>query len=241
MHEYESHFGDLTQIARLEKRMHELYPLESGLRLFTNRYDAPTFDPTTVIPVISMRQIQPKSLTQPSIELQPPAQVPNSPITRLIDSITTNSPKRPFPGDDLEDGPRKIARGESPLKGAAGRRINQQQQQRQANGLTTNAPPQTSLPPPLPNQITYLLSIIPKASTYVDTRFDAGKMVDLLRDTRLPPSISMPPVQPQPAQPSHPPLNWSQQFQPQQQPTMIPPPGYLPGAGMPQSQYTGGK
>jgi cleavage stimulation factor subunit 3 len=188
-----------------------------------------------VTPIISPSQVRPKHLVHDSIEQQ--AEVVNSPITRLIDSINTNSPKRPFPADDFEDSqPRKLARGESPLKGAAGRRMNQ----RQVNGLAGAIPQGHPIPPPLPNQITYLLSIIPKSSTYVDTRFDAAKMVELLRETRLPPSITLQQREQQPPPPI-PPTWQQQQFPPQQQPPPLIPPGYMPPPGMSQPQFGAGK
>ena len=44
MHAYESNFGDLTQIHKLEKRMGEMYPHEPELTRFSHRFEMPTFD-----------------------------------------------------------------------------------------------------------------------------------------------------------------------------------------------------
>ena len=236
MHEYESRFGDLAQVARLEKRMSEVFSGEPVIQHFANRYNGPFFDPTTVIPIISTTQILAKTFLHQSIETQQQVQAANSPITRLIDSINTNSPKRPFAGDDLDDGPRKMARAESPLKGAAGRKLNQQQQQRHSNGLSiSSTQPLITQPPPLPHQITQLLSILPKASMYMDARFEASKMVDLIRDIRLPPSVPLP--TPQHPPPTHAPQGWPQQFQAPQPQSMMPPGNYMAGPGIPPQQY----
>ena len=232
LHEYESHFGELSQISRLEQRVHDLYPEDHDQKQFAQRFVSSNFDPTKVRPIISTQQVKPKPLLQPSIE--GPASITHSPPLRLPETATTSSPKRPFPADDFEDNqPRKLARGESPLKGAAGRRMDQQKRQNlngyPASSLSqVHAPP----PPPLPGQINFLLSIIPKASTYVDARFDPVKMVELIRDVRLPQPGSL---RQQEQQPPH----WPPQFQHQQQ-APTPHPGFMPGtAGMGQPQYTG--
>jgi cleavage stimulation factor subunit 3 len=232
-HDYESHYGDLTQIAKLETRMASLYPEDLGLRQFASRFRSPAFDPTTVNAVVSSHQTMPKQSVLPSVETMNYGA--NSPATRIIESINTNSPKRPFP-DDFEDSqPRKLARGESPLKGAAGRRM--ANQQRQANGLPVPAmPPAPVAPPPLPNAINYLLSIIPKASAYTDTRFDAVKIMELIRDIRLPAPSAVGSIRHD--QPHQAASAW-QPPQYQQGPSAsLPPAGYMP-PGM--NQQFGGK
>lgn len=89
----------------------------------------------------------------------------------------TNSPKRPFGGDDFEElnRPRKLARGESPLKGAAGRRLDQQRRNQGA---------------PLSRDITFLLGILPQAHVYALSpgafRLNAPNLVSLIRDTPVP-------------------------------------------------------
>ena len=240
LHDYESRFGELAQVQKLEKRMRELFPEDPLLKLFADRHATETFDPIHVFPIISKKQMLPKtSGVLASIEGDAAA---NSPIQKAIDAITTNSPKRSLPDDFDDPQARKIARAESPLKGAAGRRMNQQPQpQRQPNGQPTPAPP-LPLPPPLHPHIHYLLSILPRASTYVDARFDATKMVELMRDIHLPPPGSVPPQhRPQPPQPppqQHPPA-W-QQYQ-QQPPTPMQAPGYMQPPSATQPQYEGGK
>lgn len=217
--------------------MRDLYPQDLGLRQFSQRFLSSSFDPTSIRPIVSSQQVRPKSFLQPSIEVSGP--IPNSPPSRLADVAVTNSPKRPFPTEDFDEiSPRKVARGESPLKGAAGRRMDQQKRQN-VNGFPPSTLSQVHPPPPppLPGQINFLLSIIPKASTYVDARFDPTKMVELLRDVRLPPPGSL--RQPEQQQPQPPP-SWPPQPQFQHQPPPVMHPGFMPGAqGMGQPQYTG--
>jgi cleavage stimulation factor subunit 3 len=232
MHNYESKYGELAQVQALEERMKKHFPEDPTLKLFSSRYSTPLFDTMHIHPIISPQQMRPlHSLVLPSVETS--MEAVNSPIQKVIDAITTHSPKRPYP-DDLEDGggPRKLARGESPLKGAAGRRMNQQQQQRQANAPA----PLPSFPPvpqPLPPGIAYMLSILPKASTYVETRFDAVKMMELIRDIKLPAPSAIPsqahqppPSQTQPGWPPYPPM---------------PPQGFPPPPNVTQGQYGAGK
>ncbi|KAL9106940.1 MAG: hypothetical protein Q9227_008063, partial [Pyrenula ochraceoflavens] len=186
MHEYESHFGDLTQIVKLEKRMKDLYPEDPELKLFSTRFSSHYFDPTAVHIIVSPQQTIPRSAIIPSIEQESASDV-ESRKSNLFDGSVTNSPKRPLP-DDLDDemrnGPRKFARGESPLKGAAGRRLDAQTRNRNVNSGQGGLQPLP--PPPLPSHISFLLSIIPNASKYADVRFDAAEMVKLLKDVRLP-------------------------------------------------------
>lgn len=227
-HDYESHYGDLTQIAKLEARMASLYPDDLGLRQFASRFKSASFDPTAVTAIVSTQQTVPKQNVYDSTETTNYGG--NSPATRIIESINTNSPKRPFP-DDFEDSqPRKVARGESPLKGAAGRRM--AIQQRGANGLPVpTMPPAQAGPPPLPNAVNYLLTIMPKASTYSDTRFDAVKIMELIRDIRLPPPIAVAGARHDQSHQAAP--AWQPpQFQ-HGPPTSLPPPGYMPPGANP--------
>ncbi|KKY15038.1 putative cfia complex component [Phaeomoniella chlamydospora] len=182
LHEYESHFGELSQVAKLEKRMNELYPGDSMLKTFSQRYTLRGFDPTEARPVASSGQGQAPQTVQPSIE-EATATMP-SPVPRLTEPAITNSPKRPFP-DDFDDKinqPRKLARGESPLKGAAGRRLDQQKRAHNANAALPAVP--------LPGQIAFLLSIIPNVKYYTEFRFNPADVIQLLRDTRLPESYA---------------------------------------------------
>lgn len=103
---------------------------------------------------------------------RPSVRQPNSPRTAFMPSI--NSPKRPLPVDDFEESlnpPRKIQRGESPLKGAAGRRLGEQRRVQAT---------------PLARDVSFILGLIPPASTYTIPRFSAANMVRLIRDTPVP-------------------------------------------------------
>lgn len=237
LHDYESKYGELAQVQSLEERMRKHFPEDPTLRLFSSRYSTPTFDVMNIHPVISPSQMHsPQIKIMASVEGQ---EAINSPIQKVIDTFATNSPKRPFPDDFDDVGPRKMARGESPLKGAAGRRMNQQQQQQQQRPVNPPAGmPPFPVPPPLPPQITYLLSIIPKASTYVDVRLDAAKMVELIRDIHLPPPGTVA-GQHHSAPAQAPPAGWPQY--PTQQPASMPSQGFVPAPGVTQAQYGGGK
>ncbi|XP_014561740.1 hypothetical protein COCVIDRAFT_85956 [Bipolaris victoriae FI3] len=193
-HDYEAQFGELAQITKLEQRMATLFPEDPQLHRFSQRFASSTFDPISVRHIISprtqMRPVMPASMAP---RLASPA-IANSPHLNNLHNVT-NSPKRPL--EDVEDvpQPRKLARGESPLKGAAGRRLDAARR----NLATAGATPigQAQGPPPLPRGINFLLSIIPPAHTYKETRFKADGLVSLLRDVA---AIPVPPGQaiPQP-------------------------------------------
>lgn len=130
-HKYESQYGELAQIAKLEQRMAELFPEDPKLDRFASRYASEAFDPTATRPIVSPgAQMKPKNIMQsiemPSIPQDSPrphyAQQEPSPRPQPSFLQSTNSPKRPFPTDDYESDlnrPRKLARGESPLKGGS--------------------------------------------------------------------------------------------------------------------------
>jgi cleavage stimulation factor subunit 3 len=213
-HDYEAQFGELAQISKLEQRMTTLFPEDPQLYRFSQRFASPTFDPISVRHVISPRtQMKPAMPSvMPSIEEQQPmpavppqlasaeAQrfaspgVANSPYLGNLLPVV-NSPKRPLEEVEESAQPRKLARGESPLKGAAGRRLDAARR----NLATTGATPvgQPAGPPPLPRGVNFLLSIIPAAHTYRETRFKADGLVELLRNVA---AIPVPPGQvvPQP-------------------------------------------
>jgi Suppressor of forked protein (Suf) len=226
--------------------MRDLYPEDDvGLKHFAQRHISRNFDPTTVRLIVSPTQTKATAYVYPSIERE--QSINNSPPTRLSDTVATNSPKRPLPIDEVEDNqPRKFARGESPLKGAAGRRMNQQSRTLGANGNFQPTPlshVQVPPPPPLPGHLAFLLSIIPKASTYEFRRFDPSKMVDLLRNVQIPSSVPVrqapPPPPPPPQGQQWPPYPPQSQQQPHQQPPMMPP-GMPPGVpGMVPPPYAG--
>ena len=194
-HDFESRYGELTQITKLEKRMSDLFPEDQRLALFSRRFVQQTFDPTAIRPIISpASQAKPKAL--PTIEA-PVSQ--NTPPNNLVQS---NSPKRPLPLEesDNEGGrPRKLARGESPLKGAAGRRLDQQKRGRQPYEMPqfeSQSQPQAPHTPFLPRDVLFLLGIIPKAETYHATKFKAEEMVRLIRETNIPSSTTQLPRPP---------------------------------------------
>jgi cleavage stimulation factor subunit 3 len=142
--------------------MAELFPEDPKLLQFATRYSGDGFDPTVVRPIISPAfQMRPKSTIMQSIEQIPSVQgSPRPPYDispRPQYLQTTNSPKRPFP-EDFEselNRPRKLARGESPLKGAAGRRLNEQKQARGTPQWQPNAP----APFVVPRDITYVVQL----------------------------------------------------------------------------------
>ncbi|PNS21295.1 mRNA 3'-end-processing protein RNA14 [Sphaceloma murrayae] len=178
-HDWEAKYGELSQVTKIEKRMAELYPDENLASLFAQRFGTVTvapasFDPCNVLLVLSPSQVRSKSSVQtviPSIETTEP--VP------FIPTGYVQSPKRPLEDSDAELPARKLLRGESPLKGAAGRR----QQQRQARELGQQSMP--SGPKPLPPAVFQLLSVIPPARQWNQTLFDPIKMVDLIRATDM--------------------------------------------------------
>lgn len=179
-HKYESQFGDRSQIVKLEERMAELFPNDTKLSHFTARYSSENFNPVAAPIIVSPAvQLRPKQIMQ-SIEQRasvlnsprPSVRQPNSPRPNFMPS--TNSPKRPLPMDDFEESlhpPRKIQRGESPLKGAAGRRLGEQRRVQAT---------------PLARDISFILGLIPPASTYTIPRFNAASMVRLIRETAVP-------------------------------------------------------
>lgn len=180
-HKYESQYGELSQISKLEERMAELFPEDPKLKSFTDRFSSDRFDPiNTPIIVSKAVQMRPKR-TLPVIE--EPTLAENSPNPMRQEQSprpqyvrATASPKRPFGMDDEElNPPKRVARGVSPLKGAAGRRLDQQRRN-QASALHRD--------------ITFLLGILPPAHTYDSQRLSAPNMVSLLRETPLPDYMS---------------------------------------------------
>ncbi|KAF2838611.1 Suf-domain-containing protein [Patellaria atrata CBS 101060] len=213
-HEYESRYGELGQLIKLEKRMHELFPDDPQLSRFAHRYASPGFDPTAIRPIISpTTQAKPRSL--PTIGIPPPVKMQDSPRPSVAQ--VANSPKRPLEESDNEAfQPRKMIRAESPLKGAAGRRLDaKRNQQRAAENHAIGKTPnigQPLPPPPLPREISYLLSIIPRAETYKASTFAPHKMVELLRNLELPQGQQLRPPIPGPPPSSYGQLNGPYQF-----------------------------
>ena len=171
--------------------MRDLFPEDPSLILFSKRFVDDGFDPTAIRPIISpAKQTRPK----PASSIEATAPTEQVPVPQNV-----NSPKRPLPLDDSDndaDRPRKFVRGESPLKGAAGQRMVQQNSQQPPLPQIPRPPmPQPFLPPPLPRDVTFLLSIIPKAETYHATKFEPKELVRLIRETNIPTHISQLPQQ----------------------------------------------
>ncbi|KXG48849.1 RNA-processing protein, HAT helix [Penicillium griseofulvum] len=186
LHEYESRYGDLTQVINLENRMRELYPADPTLDQFANRYSDSTFDPTSVRLILSPSQTRPKT-TMPGISTE----THGSPMARYMDT-SLNSPKRSYPTDDYDEDsgrPRKFVRAESPMKSVQARRLDQPKRVQQLNGQSTSYRPQGS-PAPLPREVVNLLSILPSAAAYNITRLSPEKTIDLLRHIDIPSDIS---------------------------------------------------
>ncbi|KAI2732608.1 hypothetical protein CBS147332_1747 [Penicillium roqueforti] len=186
LHEYESRYGDLTQVINLENRMRELYPEDPVLEQFANRYSNSNFDPTSVQLILSPSQTRQKT-NMAGIS----AEYHGSPMARYMDT-SLNSPKRPYPTDEYDEDsgrPRKFVRAESPMKSAQARRLDQPKRVQQLNGQSTSYRPQGS-PAPLPREVVNLLSILPSAATYNITRLSPEKMIDLLRHVDIPSDIS---------------------------------------------------
>ncbi|KAH7018311.1 uncharacterized protein B0I36DRAFT_37791 [Microdochium trichocladiopsis] len=187
-HSYEAKFGELAQIKQLEQEMTELFPFDPSLSHFAARFATKRFNPLSARVIVSPgAQMRPKPIMQ-SVE-QPLPSMPNSPAPVLHSEPSprpqflqaTNSPKRPYQVDEEEfNPPRKIARGVSPLKGAAGRRLDQQ---RRAQGGGSS---QAAAPLPIPRDITFLLSLIPAASSFNAPRFSPDGMVRLIANTAVP-------------------------------------------------------
>lgn len=202
-HEYESKYGELAQVNKLETRMAALYPDDPKLQLFAHRFKSidahdKTFDPTTVQHIISpatqarVKASVPEVTSQqavPSIE----ASAVNSP--RPEAALTySNSPKRPYQPEESDTDlypPRKFIRGESPLKGAAGRRL------AAARQGTPNAAPDYL------TKLDWVIRLLPTsaASQHIASRISSDKLVAIMRgvDTSRPPPTTLgvqPPVPP---------------------------------------------
>lgn len=166
--------------------MSDLFPEDPLLVIFSRRFANQDFDPTAVRPIVSPAA-QTRSKTLPNVQTPPETNQASSLVK------PASSPKRPLLQDDSDtDGgrPRKFVRGESPLKGAAGRRLDQQKRNQQTQDIYSHPTPQPPPPPGLPRDVLFLLSIIPKAETYHATKFKAEEMVRLIRETTIPGSTS---------------------------------------------------
>ncbi|KAI9685408.1 MAG: mRNA 3'-end-processing protein rna14 [Bathelium mastoideum] len=192
-HEYESNFGELSQVKRLEKRMAEMFPEDPQLELFKSRFSSERFDPT-----IYRVNISPATQSRPK-----PPPIPISSVEGAIPSqgaapaqMSTPPLKRQAPSDesDSEQPERKFARGASPLKGAAGRRQQQQQKRNQqrlenlgdfnagSNGGGRVAPP---APAPLHPAITNFLRDLPAKKHYKSYEFPPDVVFNMVRSVDL--------------------------------------------------------
>lgn len=207
MHHFESNYGDLAAIHKLEKRMADMYPNEPELLRFSHRFEMPSFDGMRVQLVISPLQARPRTafgaiVAEPPQPLVASIEEPKgSPQTGQIllgpHGPYVASPKRPLDDSDSGTPSRKFMRGESPIKGAAGRRIATTAGATVISGggggsggfMTKSYVPgttqQVAQPEPLPRDINYILSILPPASNYRATTFDPMKMVELLRNVNF--------------------------------------------------------
>lgn len=239
IHDFESRYGELAQITKLETRMNQLFPEDPMLAVFSRRFKNHDFDPTAIRPVISpATQTRAKAISNTQHPPTTNGLTPKNP--------PPSSPKRSLAPDDSDaDGwrPHKVARVESPLKGAAGRRLDQQKRQQPTQEqvrLENQQVSQNNAAPSLPRDILFLLSIIPSADTYSMAKFKPEAMIKLIRETNLPNTVSsfrypQPPTGSQQMPPmSQPPQMHMQQTQ-QRSATSIP--QIAPGSHMQQLQH----
>ncbi|KAL9079522.1 MAG: hypothetical protein Q9157_001580 [Trypethelium eluteriae] len=178
-HDYESRFGELSQIRKLEKRMADLFPEDPQLMTFTERFSTENFNPIAYrINISPATQSRPKLPSTVVNSIEGVQQSPKPLPTQLA-----RSPKRPLPSDESDsEQPRKFARGESPLKGAAGRRQQQQKRnQQRLDNIAENGGRYQQPPPSLPQQIMGILNIIPAARHYDSIVFAPERVIALLR------------------------------------------------------------
>lgn len=193
MYQFESDYGDLGAIHRLAARMAELYPDEPEVARFTQRFELPNLDASRTILALSPTQMQPKmAIIEPTLaSVQAASGFPAGLVSPLPGQMLLGphgpyiaSPKRPLDDADDDSPAAKYLRGESPLKGAAGRRI------ATASGAATVAAGNIALrnvsqTQSLPNAILQLLAVLPSADSYKATRFVPEKMVELMKHVDL--------------------------------------------------------
>ena len=188
-HAFEAGHGELSQVIKLEKRISDLFPEDPRLASFSQRFVYEGFDPTAIRLILSPGT-QARTKIMPSVEAP---SVHNSPPNNYVQP--TYSPKRPLPFEESDteiNRPRKIVRGESPLKGAAGRRLDQQKRSRLPNEMANyegHGNDRIVNPPLLPREVLFLLSIIPNASTYHATKLKPAELVRVIRDLTVPDRI----------------------------------------------------
>lgn len=209
MHSFESNYGDLDKIHKIEKRLRDLFPSELDVVTFASRFALPSFDAMAVQLVISPTQARPDTggpapgtdlphLPQAVPSIEEPGKSPRSRLELGPHGPYVASPKRALEDSDNDTPVRKFMRAESPLKGAAGRRIQSQtgpSAPPSSSGVgggggfvtKTYVPGQTDAPvtatphpTPLPYPIHNLLNKLPAARFYTANHFDPGRMIELL-------------------------------------------------------------
>lgn len=148
-HDYEARYGELNLIKDVEKRMSELFPEDPKLAVFSSRYAEPGFDPCAIRPVVS-----PATQTKPKLpgatDVASITGFNNSPRPAMSVLNMGHSPKRSLEESDNESmPPRKMMRSDSPLKGAAGRRLDAKRAQtKDSNGVVGSPLNPHAVPPP---------------------------------------------------------------------------------------------
>ncbi|KAK3621945.1 mRNA 3'-end-processing protein rna14 [Elasticomyces elasticus] len=142
MHRFESGFGELGAVRRLEGRMRELFPeamaQDGGMGLWGSRFEVGGFDALGVQLVLSERQIRPKLMQQGQMMItmpdggrvpMPVGMPPGMPPLPVVggdgegglrlgpNGPYVASPKRGAESETEGEGPRKFMRTESPGKG----------------------------------------------------------------------------------------------------------------------------
>ncbi|KAK3618224.1 mRNA 3'-end-processing protein rna14 [Elasticomyces elasticus] len=167
MHRFESGFGELAAVRRLEGRMRELFPeameRDGGMGLWGSRFEVGGFDALGVQLVLSERQVRAKSLVgvegQVMITMpdggrvpMPVGMPPGMPALPVMggegegglrlgpNGPYVASPKRGAESDTEGEGPRKYARTESPGKGGrrGGGHVGSKSVAEAANGNNAN-------------------------------------------------------------------------------------------------------
>lgn len=189
MHHHETRYGDMVQIMNIENKMKELFPDDPVLNTFTARFTSATFNPISVQLVLSPTQSRP-----PEPHVTQVAPVPRYQEPAMAESVSKRSHTDEYEEDFLTNRPRKVARGDSPMRGppsGSARRKNareqrQERQDRQEQQQQQQAVTNLEVPPPLPKAINYLLSIIPPAASYHSVRFSPARMVSLINQIDMP-------------------------------------------------------
>jgi cleavage stimulation factor subunit 3 len=189
-HNYESKYGEQAQISKLEQRMRDHFPDDPDLKLFENRFVYTNalnlaFDPTTIRPIISpATQMRLDVTPVDSVEQSPDP--PNPQVSGVPSiAVSRDSPKRPYVQDGDDGHPlEKRQRGVSPLKGAAGRRLDA------ARRLAAGTPQHAATQPAhnaLPRDINFLLGVLPRKdlTQNMNPQIIPSAMVNLLRSIDL--------------------------------------------------------